>query len=380
MSRFATYGLQPIHLVMVFVMLFGWATKATAQLDPTDSTRNRWVVLPVLYYTPETRLAFGATGSFYFRFKGDSTNSRPSTVQALAAYTINKQILLSAPFNLFMKQEKYWLNGQVAFYRYPYVFNGIGIDRPPGYVEDYTAQFPRVFLRALQQVRKGLYLGVRLRFQDTRLVSTADSAATDAGNVPSGLGTHAVPGGRGGISSGVGLALNWDTRDNLFFPRKGWFVQLSNLHQSGAFFSDFDFDTYTVDLRRYLASKNEHVLALQAYGEWNFGHTPFNRMAQIGGPNRMRGYQQGTYRDKKQLVFQAEYRSPYWRNLGFTVFSGFGGIADASQDFTLPDMLWTYGVGSRWRILPKERINFRFDLGFTEEGDREFYFTIGEAF
>ena len=52
------------------------------------------------------------------------------------------------------------------------------------------------------------------------------------------------------------------------------------------------------------------MLALQAYAFINNGDVPLRSLASLGGANSMRGYYDGRYRDKDQIVFQAEYRVP----------------------------------------------------------------------
>lgn len=69
------------------------------------------VLLPVIYYTPETRWAFGALVQFLFKMNAEDTVSRTSTLQIAAIYTVNNQYLISPSYNLFFDQEKYWING-----------------------------------------------------------------------------------------------------------------------------------------------------------------------------------------------------------------------------------------------------------------------------
>lgn len=87
---------RSICFLLLLAALQGSAAEAVA-----DTSKDQGITLiPLFYYTPDTRFALGAAGVFYFRTKS-SRDSLPkprlSYVQALADYTQNKQ-LASGPF------------------------------------------------------------------------------------------------------------------------------------------------------------------------------------------------------------------------------------------------------------------------------------------
>ncbi|UTW61089.1 BamA/TamA family outer membrane protein [bacterium SCSIO 12741] len=193
------------------------------------------------------------------------------------------------------------------------------------------------------------------------------------------LSSGLIPGGEGGVTSGLGWEFQWDHRDKVYAPYKGHFVRLSMLFFDPAFASDFAFNHFTLDMRKYFNLGNNHVLAFQAYGEYNFGETPFNRMAQLGGQIIMRGYKIGTYRDQHLMAGQIEYRTPIWYFVGFTAFLGSGAVARNFNDFQTSNFRPTYGMGLRLALNRKERINLRLDYA-RGEYDGEFYLTLMESF
>src|SRR4051794_19451230 len=92
---------------------------------PPDSAapkRFSLLPLPLLYYTPETRLGYGVAATATFRFKSDTSHQgypsqvRPSQVTVGAAYTQNKQLLFYIPFQLFYKNNLYFANGELGYY------------------------------------------------------------------------------------------------------------------------------------------------------------------------------------------------------------------------------------------------------------------------
>ena len=99
----------------------------------------------------------------------------------------------------------------------------------------------------------------------------------------------------------------------------------------------------------------------------------------MGGDMIMRGYYQGSYRDKNLLAFQAEYRLQLLKRWGIVGFAGAGGISDAINHFNLDTIKPSYGGGLRFKINRKENVNVRVDYGFGK-GQQNVYFFIAEAF
>jgi len=94
----------------------------------------------------------------------------------------------------------------------------------------------------------------------------------------------------------------------------------------------------------------------------------------------MRGYYLGRYRDKNMITLQAEYRwvPVFWR-VGLAAFAGIGDVAATLGDFDLGRFKYTYGLGLRFVIDPKQRLHLRVDFGFGKETSGV-YFTAAEAF
>lgn len=361
--------------LVILIAVLGTCAVAKAQdkkpLIDLEKER-KIVVLPSIYYTPETNWAFGVGGIGFFRFNNKDTLSPLSTVSLSAAYTLNDQILFQVPFRLYFRSDTFRLLGEFAYYRYPYFFSGVGNEHPIDYKEDYSASFPRFQITALRKIYKDLYTGPRLFFQNT----TVDEVDTSGL-----LNTGLIPGSGGGVTNALGWDIRLDTRDNVYAPYSGHYLRVSSLFFDKLVSSDFDFNHFEIDLRKYfkLAKNKNHVLAIQGYSEFNFGTTPFNRMAQLGGNRIMRGYKKGIYRDQLLSAAQIEYRSPLWFVFGFTAFVGTGTVAPNFKSFSTEYLRPTYGGGLRIAFNKKERINIRLDYARGDHYD-EFYITLGEAF
>lgn len=340
-----------------------------AEQDRVEQKRSSWAFLPVFYYTPETKIAFGASSVYFFRRK-ESEITRPSAIMPVFIYTQNKQIISQLMTNLYWKDETYHLAGGISYIKFPSRFYGIGNNTSFSLEEDYTPRFARLLMNFQKKVRKGLNLGIRYELEDRELIEVEESGRLARGDI---LGSE------GGTASGAGILVNWDTRNNLFYPSEGSFYQFSASLFSSAFFSDYDFTRYNLDFRQYFPLFSSHVLAFQGYLNIMTGHPPFQMLSLFGGPNVMRGYYRGRYRDKNMIAFQMEYRIPVWWRLGLVGFVGFGDVADKVSHFELLNFKYSVGWGVRYLLLSQERINVRLDFGIGG-GSSNLYITINEAF
>ncbi|MDZ7879668.1 MAG: BamA/TamA family outer membrane protein [Saprospiraceae bacterium] len=337
---------------------------------PKNPNGFKIIALPIVFYTPDTKIGAGVGGLSTFNFKGDSVGARRSSVTVGLVYTQLKQILVYFPFQLFPKNQKYWLGGEVGYYRYTYNFFGIGNDFSPDYIEKFSSTYPRLRLSATKQIKPYLFVGFRLGYEDFTFTRV------DSGGI---LDKKLVSGARGGRHACFGLQANYDSRDALFSPTKGWVVE-SYVYQAGAFMGgDFNFRRFFLEASHYISLGKKGVLAFNGSLILSNGDVPFHQMPVIGGTKRLRGYLEGKYSDRNLSVLQAEYRFPLYKRFGAVVFGGFGEVASTPLGWSLANVRYNYGTGLRFMLDPVQRINIRADygIGYKSKG---FYLTIAEAF
>ena len=293
-----------------------------------------------------------------------------SNIQAGFAYTTYNQILSYLPFQLFVAKRKYWLQGELGYYRYVFNYFGIGNDLPTDYIEKYDARFPRVRFNGLRNIAPGLHAGISYAFDDFNF-TRKDSAGL--------LATTEVPGGNGGRISSIGFAGNYDTRDNNSFPTKGWFVEAEARTDAKWTGSEYSFTRLHLNASHYLMPFENHIFAINGAVTAILGDAPFFQYATLGGTKRLRGYFEGKYRDKHAALLQAEYRSPFLWRLGLVAFGGYGAAFDSYKTFKGQYLRFNYGAGMRVMLDQKQRINVRIDYGRGYQSSG-FYLTIGEAF
>lgn len=342
--------------------------------DSIRTKHNGYVVSPLVFYTPETHLAFGITSVFYTRFEKEDYGGRPSAIHPFVGYTQNKQFFAEVPFQLFFKKEKYYLYGEVDFYNYPYRYFGTGNHTQP-YNEYalYNAIDPSCSLSVIRKIAKPLYVGFRYNFDYYKISILQDGHHLFNAN---------TPGINGGVNNGIGLMALYDTRNNIFATTKGSYLEFMTVFNSKYTLSSYAYQWYEMDLRKFipLSAYKKHVLALQYYLNVITGNAPFYQLAMLGGEHRMRGYYEGTYRDKNYTATQAEYRSPFYKNrVGFAVFAGTGIVFDSFKTFDLFYLKPSLGGGFRFKFNRKENLHLRIDwaTGYKSSG---LYFVLNEAF
>lgn len=352
---------------------------AAQKIDEKDSLgvaraakkSGSWVALPVIYYTPETSFGFGALGMRLFSLEAADTAVRTSNVQLYALYTLNKQILVSPSYTLFFPQEKYILKGNLAYFKFPRNYYGIGNDLPETNEElvDYTLF--RAENRFLRKLNRQLFAGLQWNYYRVFDVEQKEGGL---------LETNQPAGWDGYIASGLGAALVYDTRDIVVNPSGGAYLELGSLFNGSWLGSEFTYNQYTIDARKYFqVHPNRHILALQFFGQFTSGIVPFLQLSQLGSATSMRGYYQGRYRDKNLLATQAEYRLPIWWRIGAAAFAGAGDVAPALDGFSFSTLKPSYGLGLRFMVNESEKVNIRLDYAWGKETSG-FYLEITEAF
>jgi len=329
------------------------------------------LALPVVYYRPETKLAFGGVGIYYFRPRNSLPGTRASSIRAGVIYTTANQIIAKIEPRIFLEDEEYYVSGDVSFFKFPDKFYGIGNNTPSSAEEDYVPQILRFRAGFDYQFLPRLFGGVVFNFYNYRILQYAEG-----GELMQGM----IPGSSGGRISGAGITLKWDTRDNVFFASRGAYFAVTAITFQRFLGSEFAYTDYTLDLRKYFSFIPGQYLALQFYGGFTTGEPPFQSLQRLGGEKLMRGYREGRFSDRNYMLLQGEYRFPlYWR-FGAVVFAGVGDVSSRIGAFRLPDLKPSYGFGFRFAVNQEERLNIRLDFGFGQRGNSGLYLTASEAF
>lgn len=342
-----------------------FVTEDSLLVAESDSVKSSLTLLPAIFYTPETKLGFGVYPNYIFRF---SKESNPSNLSFLAYYTINKQISLSFDPNLYIKNDNYFLSGSLEYTKWPNSFYGFGTGVNKDSSEDYTTRNSGIYLEFMGREIGSLYAGVAYELAYTKFLELEQDGK---------LLTENISGVNDGYIAGTGLIVNWDARDNIFYPGEGEYIYINSMYYGSDLGGDYTYNRLIVDLRKYYSTHN-NVIAAQLYGRFIKGNAPFREYSQIG--DVIRGYLPALYIEKKLAAAQIEYRRvPVIGRFGLTLFAGAGSVARTIPDFKSERLKFAAGFGIRYLLVKSEKLNIRVDYGIGDNG-AELYLDAGEAF
>jgi hypothetical protein len=348
------------------VLVIGFCALPVRDASAGDAVKSGWSFtgFPLVFSTPETGAGAGAGVVASLRKEG---RSRPDSVNGVAFYTSENQYsLILVPSVYFAREE--WKLQTVGMHSYfPSEFYGIGNDTDADSAEDYTTRTTMLKPALLRRVVPGLRVGIFTDWQETDVLELEEDGK---------LASGAFRGTEDYSLGGAGLAVEYDTRDNVFYPGKGSFHTLTAGIYEEATGSDFEYEAYEADLRHYTTLSERGILALRASLVTVHGDVPFEEYARL---EYMRGIESNRYMDLNSVSFQAEYRfsiSGRWKGV---VFASSGDVFRNAGDWQPLSPKTAGGAGIRYRLSRKEKIHFRVDLGLAEEGGK-MYFRMLEAF
>jgi outer membrane protein assembly factor BamA len=353
-----------------------WRFVGITPINDTNSSKKDGIyVAPLLFYTPDTRWAFGLAGAYIFHIndkRDDISNysTRASYVRFTSSYTQNKQSDIWSEWSVFTNREKYFFKGEFRMRNFPDKFYGIGNDTQKDDNEIYSYNLISFKFLGLKQLKKGFFLGLDYHYTKEYNFSI----------IPNGtLSTGGVIGNMGGVGSALGLVSILDERDNVMNPHKGQFIEFSSYFYRNVLGGSFNFTVLNGEYRKYFSLKQNHILAFQTKTRISIGEVPFLEMSQIGNDDLLRGYPRNRFRDKNLFATQIEYRFPLFWRFGMTTFAGFGDVFEHLGDLKITSTKYTLGAGLRFLMNSSERLNIRVDYGRGSEGGY-FYVSFTEAF
>ena len=366
-----------LQAIIIAIELASTALPAHAQraatassTGPADSVgRRRIQPLPALASAPETGLQFGATVLAVWQ-PAQHLATRPSSLLASVLRTTNQQTRIRAEGEHWSGGNARRVSGSLQWQQFPLPYFGVG-DRTLASAEEVFIPKGTEGAVALQQRIVGAWYATGgVRHLDQHI--TPDSVGV--------LRTGSVLGSEGGTITEWSTGVMTDTRDNLFAPRTGRWVQLGYARSIRGAWSDYAFGTLRLDARTYHAIATQHVIATQLQIVGIDGAAPFDQLALVGNSDMLRGYARGRYRDRWLAAAQGEYRSPVRHRVGGVLFAGAGLSAPALDALSGRRLLPSYGAGLRFQIDQRQRTGVRADYGRGRDGASGLYIGFNQAF
>ncbi|MBN2667880.1 MAG: BamA/TamA family outer membrane protein [Bacteroidales bacterium] len=324
---------------------------------------------PIITYSTETDWVFGLAKFSAFRLSKKDTISQPSSISGTVGFSLNNQAFLGIGNKFYFNENKYITTIEFRLEKFPRQFFGVGneINVTSAMV---TASYAYLNFILKRKIFKNIFAGFNYNYSDYFNIDYQYDFLP--------VLNEAI-GWNGGVASGFGITVEYDSRDNVYNAMKGYYLNFVSTHFSRNIGSDYDFNRYILDFRTYKTIFGNKVLAYQAYTQTNIGAIPFYLMSFMGGTERMRGYYEGQYRDKTIVDTQLEYRFPLFWLIGGVVYTSAGLIGPSYSELAFDDLKYTVGGGIRLMVDQKHKTNLRFDFGFGKNTVAMF-FGFSEAF
>ena len=356
----------------------------SARLDTLAKKEGKLHIsaLPVAGYTLQTGFAGVLSSNFAF-YTSDHSQANLSNVLTSITYSQYKQIIFPVQANIWTRGNKYNIQTDWRYLKYPSLTYGLGGNTPAdsGYNIDYG--YLRLHQAILRSVTKDLYIGLGVDldyFWNIREVNPPLGKPTDF----EAYGLKPTE-----QAAGVSLHIEYDDRRNPINPVKGSYVNVVYRPNFTFLGSDDNWQSLVLDMRKFIplsGSRDRNVLAVWNY-DWftvGGGKPPYLLLPSTGWDaysNTARGYIQGRYRGRNMIYFESEYR------FGITTNGLLGGVVFANaQSFSEPGtgqfayINPGYGLGLRLSLNKFSRTNLCVDYGWGTHGSGGFFVNLGEVF
>lgn len=330
---------------------------------------EKYGFLPVVMPITEPAIGYGARGGLAFISKplGDASKGlgRPNITFIGGMGTAN------GSWGVFGMDTRYWLEDHlqtVATGIYASVnldFHGIGAD----------STLQNNPLRYNLEPKGGM-ASVKYRFGDTRLWAglgyafASTRVSFDAPDTTPNLPSYDRVSNAGVLLPTARL----DTRDNVFTPVRGVYLEIS-LNVAGKWLGgDNNFVRPSFTAIQYLPLPHDFYVGLNLQGSAAFGDTPFymNPFVDLRGVPVMR------YQGQEVLSLEGELRWQFWKRWSVLGFAGAGNAWNDFEKLAHSQGVVSGGGGFRYELARKYGMHMGADLAFSR-GTTAVYLQVGSA-
>ncbi len=173
---------------------------------------------------------------------------------------------------------------------------------------------------------------------------------------------------------GINATFTHDSRDNIFTPRSGNYLELSASLFDQALGSDLNFTRLNLIGMQYLPLDAKWSLGFRESLSFNYGDTPFYLQPFV----LMRGVPAMRYQGEKVAQLETELRWQFWQRFSLLGFVGAGSAVDEIRQLTRTSNVVAGGAGFRYELARKYGIHMGLDVAWSRDGPAA-YFQIGSA-
>lgn len=353
----------------------------SAQVNAQSEEKGgEWVIAPIPINSPAIGAGLEFAVARLFVLNRQDRVSPPSALGVGGVFTNNGSRALAIGGRLYLKEDTYRVTAGFGGANINIDIYGVGQaagDR--GTFIPLKATGKAGMGEFLYRLRKNVYLGARAQYRNLELTLNRDELdSTDITTQPPEQVTNVIEEIHDQLlqqqTVAVGPRLEWDSRDNVYYPKRGVLMDAGLDLFAKGLGSKWTYQTYKVAFNKYARLNDHQVLAFRGMGCAAAGErVPIYDLCLFGTSNDLRGYPGGRYQDRRMFATQAEYRlmfpsTGFLGRFGVVAFAGVGGVGKTFSAIGFSQWLPGGGGGLRFRLTKKNPIHFRVDYGFGRVG------------
>ena len=357
------------------------STQAGQQTGATSSEKKgEWLLAPIPVSSPAIGSGLEWAVARLFPFDKKDNVSPASAVGVAGIFTNNGSRGFALGGRLYMKQDRIRIAAGLASASVNFDVYGIGESAgKEGIFIPLNVDGRAGIGEFLYGLKKGIYVGARGQYRNATLSLNQDRLdSSDITFQPPEQVSNVIDQIRNQLlhqtTVSLGPRFQWDTRDSVFYPKRGFLTEAASDFFSTGLGSKWSYQYYKASFNKYNSLSEHQILAFRAMGCAAAGdRVPIYDLCLFGTSNDLRGYTAGRYQDRRMFATQVEYRltlpaSGFLGRFGVVAFAGVGAIGDKFTDIGASDLLPAGGGGLRFRLLKKYPVNFRADFGLGKGG------------
>ena len=346
----------------------------------SSAKKGEWLLAPIPVSSPAIGSGLEWAVARLFPFNKKDEVSPASAVGVAGIFTNNGSRGIALGTRLYLKEDRYRVASAIASASMNFDVYGIGAAAGrQGIYIPLNVKGGVGVSEFLYRLRRGIYLGVRGQYRNATLSLNKDRLeSSDITFQPSDKVSNVVDQIRNQLlhqtTVSLGPRFQWDTRDSVFYPKRGYLTDIASDFFSTGLGSKWTYQYYRASFNKYSTLSEHQVLAFRGVGCAAAGdRVPIYDLCLFGTTNDLRGYTAGRYQDRRMFATQAEYRlmlpvKGFLSKFGVVAFTGVGAVRDKFTNIGFNDLLPAGGGGLRFRLLKKYPINFRIDYGQGKDG------------
>ncbi len=359
--------------IRVFFGLFACSLSSSTMADEEEvqqETEEKALrIVPLVTSTPLTCTGVGLSTSYLYKW---DENSSKSQLQVGGQYSNTDSVTLFIRNNAFFRGNDIISNTAILPAKTNSEFDGKDGEEVKYKIESFL-----VSQKLLFRVKNAFYAGGRVFYKNSQY--TGKNEAGDDFLYENGIVDQK--------NGGLGGALSWDTRENKYFPRNSFWVDIDADSAPSWLGAEHSYLRVTINARYYGPGlRPQDVWAHQLFGQYASEKTPDGDLPTLSGKSILRGFPAGQFRARYLTGGQTEYRyvlegTPF----KITAFAGLaqldgGSYGEGGRNRDDDGTYWAGGFGLRYAIQRKTGVDLRLDLVTTSENEESVYLTLNQAF